>query len=188
MSSTAVGLLAATLLVAAAGPGQAAADPRQARVARGLLPPVVTEKTPPMRIEDRLRHYGIPGVAVAVVDDGRLAWAAGWGVAQVGRAGKPGPDTLFQVGSISKPVAALGALRLVEQKRLALDADLGPLVKGWTLPAGAQDAARPVTLRGLLSHSAGLSVGGFPGFAPGEPLPSLVQVLDGLPPAVTPPA
>jgi CubicO group peptidase (beta-lactamase class C family) len=181
-----------TLAACAAGlmcawPAVAAPDARQALAARSLLPPTVTESTKPMRIEDRLRHYRVPGVAVAVVDDGRLAWAAGWGVAQSGRPGRPGADTLFQVGSISKAVAALGALKLVEAGSLPLEADIAPRLRGWTLPAGAQTAERPVTLAGLLSHSAGLSVGGFPGFAVGQPVASLPQVLDGVAPAVTPP-
>ncbi len=174
----------ATTVAPAAGP---APDPRIAAVERGLLPPVVTEATVPMTLADRMRHHGVPGVSVAVVDGGRLVWARAWGVAQQGQPVALTPATLMQAASISKPLAAFGALKLVDQGRLSLDADISPQLRRWKLPPGAQTPGHPVTLRGLLGHTAGLTVHGFPGYEPGKPLPTLMQVLDGQPPAHTEP-
>lgn len=162
-------------------------DPRIAAVERGLLPGVVTELTPPMSLAERMRMYGVPGVSVAVVDGGRLAWAHAWGVAEAGQRVPLTPRTLMQAASISKPLAAFGALKLVDQGRLPLDADIAPLLRRWRLPPGAQTPERPVTVRGLLGHTAGLTVHGFPGYPPGQPLPTLAQVLDGIAPANTEP-
>jgi CubicO group peptidase (beta-lactamase class C family) len=177
-------LAGAALLVATVGTqARPAADPRIAAVERGLLPAVVTEATVPMTLADRMRHHGVPGVSVAVVDGGRLVWAQAWGLAQAGQAQTLSTTTLMQAGSISKPLAAFGALKLVQQGRLALDADIAPQLRRWQLPPGAQTAEKPVTVRGLLGHTAGLSVHGFAGYVPGQPLPTLAQVLDGVAPA-----
>lgn len=175
---------AVLLLVAGTAPAQPR-DPRIPQVEQGLLPPVLTERTRPMALADRMRHYGVPGLSVAVVDRGRLAWAAAWGEAERGQAVPMTTRTLLQAASISKPVAALGAFKLAGQGRLDLDRDVNAQLAAWRLPAPADPAQTgvPVTPRMLLSHTGGLTVHGFRGYIPGEPLPSLVQVLDGAPPA-----
>jgi len=94
-------------------------------------------------------------------------------------------STLFQAGSVSKSVAALGALRLVEHNRLSLDADVNTKLQTWKVPENEFTKEKKVTLRGILSHSAGLTVHGFPGYAVGKPVPTLVQVLNGEAPANT---
>ncbi len=183
MKRPSAGVLAAGFVFAVqAG---AAPDPRIAQVESALWPAVVTEATRPWTMAERMQHHGVPGVSIAVVEGGRLVWAHAWGRAQQGQPVPLTPDTLMQAGSVSKAVAAIGALKLAEQGRLDLDADVSTLLKGWTLPPGAQTAERPVTARGLLGHTAGLTVHGFPGQVPGDPLPTLVQVLDGQPPART---
>lgn len=129
---------------------------------------------------DRLH---VPGVSIAVLRGGTIAWSKGYGVTRAGGAPVT-PDTLFQAGSISKPVTALAALRLVQQQRLTLDGNVNEQLKGWKVPTppGAQ-----VTLRELLSHTAGTTVHGFPGYAAGQAVPSVHAVLAGLPPANTKP-
>jgi len=117
----------------------------------------------------------VPAASVAVAADGQEVIAA-WGART---------STLFQAASISKPVAALVALRLVADGRLDLDADVNGFLTSWQLPGGAGD--EPVTLRHLLCHGGGLTVPGFPGYRQDEPLPSLTEMLDGLPPSNTPP-
>ena len=92
--------------------------------------------------------------------------------------------TLFQAASISKPVAALMALRLAAQDRLSLDADVNEYLRSWQLPNGA--GRPPVTIRHLLCHGGALTVSGFPGYPQGTPLPTLTEILDGLPPSNTP--
>ncbi len=95
-------------------------------------------------------------------------------------------ETLFQAGSISKPLAAMAALRLVQQGRLSLDADVNQTLISWKVPQSTSAAGKPVTLRELLTHTAGTTVHGFPGYANGEAVPTLVQVLNGEKPANTP--
>lgn len=136
---------------------------------------------------------GVPGIGVAVIDNGRIVWARGYGVVEVGGAPVTS-DTLFQCASISKPVAAVMALRLVEAGALDLDGDVNERLTSWRIPAnpywGDQGRAewRPrITLRQLISHAAGLTVHGFPGYPVDAPRPTLPQILDGEPPANTPP-
>jgi CubicO group peptidase (beta-lactamase class C family) len=131
------------------------------------------------------RH--VPGLSLAIIQDGRIVDARAYGVTEPGGSVPVTTATLFQAGSISKSVSALGALRLVEQGKLSLDADVNTALTTWKVPANAFTAARPVTLRGLLSHTAGLTVHGFPGYAVDVPVPTLVQVLNGTPPTNTAP-
>lgn len=172
------------LLCTAPSAAQAQTDASEApvrQVENGLLPSVITPRTVPMKLGQRMRQLQVPGLSVAVVDHGQLVWAHAWGVARPGRAMTT--DTLMQAASISKPVSAVAALQAVEQGRLSLDADLNASLRTWQVPPGAQTVDKPVTLRRLLSHSAGFTVSGFEGYAVGAPLPTLPQMLDGLPPA-----
>jgi CubicO group peptidase (beta-lactamase class C family) len=122
---------------------------------------------------------------VAVIDDGQLAWARGYGVRDADSGGQVGADTLFQAASISKPTSALGVLRLVERGQLELDRDINEYLTTWRVPA--RDGWQPrLTLRQLLSHTAGLTVHGFPGYRHDAPLPTLPQILDGQLPANSP--
>lgn len=130
-------------------------------------------------VPEALRRHSAPGAAVAVMRDGRMAWARGYGVADAERRTPVTASTRFQVASVSKPVAAMGALRLVEERRLALDRPLTV----WRFPSSDHDP-RGVTLRRLLSHTAGVSVAGYPGTAPGRPLPTTAASLAGEAPGV----
>ncbi|MGA7156344.1 MAG: serine hydrolase [Acidobacteriaceae bacterium] len=156
-------------------------------VEAGLLPPVVVkgDAHAAQTLQERMAALHVPGVSVAVIHHGQIEWAEGFGVMKVG-----GPavtaDTLFQAGSISKPVAALAALKLVEEGKLSLDADVNTELKSWKLPYGPEAKGKVVTLRELLTHTGGTTVHGFPGYAAGEPVPTLVQVLNGEKPANTP--
>jgi CubicO group peptidase (beta-lactamase class C family) len=136
-------------------------------------------------LADRMAELKVPGISVAVFDHGHVVWAKGYGVATAGGATVM-PDTLFQAASMSKALAATAALRLVEQGRLDLDQDVNARLKGWKVPPSPYTAASKVTLRRLLSHTAGLTVSGFPGYAAGAPRPTLVQILNGTPPSNTP--
>ncbi len=118
-----------------------------------------------------------------MIDGFDLAWARGYGAPEAGSAEPVTADTLFQAASISKPVAAVGALALVQEGRLSLDADVNGALRSWQVPQNELTSGAPVTLRGLLTHGAGLTVRGFPGYAAGEAVPTLLQVLDGSGPA-----
>src|ERR1700744_2735479 len=140
---------------------------------------------PRVSLADRMYELHVPGVSVAFIHDGKIAWARGFGVTRIGGA-RVTPDTLFQAGSISKPVTAMAVLHLVQSGQLDLDANVNQYLKTWKLPENSFTAQKPVTLRELLSHTAGVTVHGFPGYASGGQTPTLVQFLDGEPPANTP--
>jgi CubicO group peptidase (beta-lactamase class C family) len=150
-------------------------------------PVVVKDQPAPCEtLEGVMRAYHVPGVSVAVIDHGAIQWAKGFGVAKVGGAAV-NAQTLFQAGSISKPVASMGALHLVQQGKLSLDANVNDTLQSWKVPASPLAPGAIVTLRELLRHTSGLGVHGFPGYAAGAPVPTLVQVLNGEKPANTAP-
>lgn len=137
-------------------------------------------------LAERMRAMRVPAVSVAFIEDGRVKWARAYGETVAGSGRKVTPQTRFQAGSLSKAVAAAGALRLVDRGRLALDEDVNLRLRVWRVPTSAEWPG-PVTLRRLLSHTAGLTLAGYPGYRAGQPLPTLVQSLRGLPPAATAP-
>jgi CubicO group peptidase (beta-lactamase class C family) len=144
---------------------------------------------PPLELtlKEFMQKYNIPGLSVAVIDNYKIAWAKGFGVTVPGGSEPVIPTTLFQAGSISKPVAATGALWLVERGKLTLDEDVNNKLKSWKVPENEFTRTEKVTLRRLMSHTAGLTVHGFPGYAAGELAPTLVQILNGEKPANTAP-
>lgn len=140
-----------------------------------------------MNIQERMAHHRVPGVSIARIQQGGVHWSKSYGQVRAGAQTPVTPHTLFQAASVSKPVAALGALALVEAGLLDLDRDVNQMLKSWQVPANAFTASEKVTLRRLLSHSAGLTVHGFPGYAEGDAIPAVHQVLRGEAPANTPP-
>ena len=162
---------------------------RISRIENGLLPAVVITGQPPkpMTISERMAHYKVPGVSVAFFDHGQIIWSRAYGFADVASKKPVTPDTLFQAASISKPTTALAALRLVQDGKLNLDEDVNLKLRTWKVPENEFTLKEKVTIRRILSHSAGLTVHGFPGYASGDPLPTLVQILNGGKPANTAP-
>jgi CubicO group peptidase (beta-lactamase class C family) len=151
-----------------------------------ILPAVFTKGEPPAttKLADRMAALNVPGVSIAVVHDGKIEWARGFGVTRVGGPGVT-PDTLFQAASISKPVTAMAVLRLAESGKLDLDADVNQYLKSWKVPENTFTQKTKVTLRELLTHTAGITVHGFPGYASDSARPTVVQVLNGEKPANT---
>ena len=157
-------------------------------VEKGLRGPVAIKGQPAATwtIAERLKFYHVPGVSIAMIDGGKVVWARGFGVTEEG--GKPvTPRTLFQAASISKHVAAMVALHLVDERKLSLDEDVNVKLRSWKVPENEFTKTEKVTLRRLLNHSAGMTVHGFPGYEAGSRVPTLVEVLDGKRPANTPP-
>ena len=116
-------------------------------------------------IEEQMKRRGIPGLSLAIIQDGKIVKAKGYGFADRDKKTPVTASTLFQAGSISKSVAALGALHLVEEGKLSLDEDVNHRLKTWKVPENSFTREKKVTLRRLLSHTAGLTVHGFPGYA-----------------------
>jgi len=158
-------------------------------VENGLLPAVVIKGAPakPMTISERMALHKVAGVSVAFFDHGQIVWTRTYGYADVAGKTPVTPETLFQAASISKPVAALAALRLVQEGKLSLDEDVNLKLKTWRVPENAFTQTEKVTVRRILSHSAGLTVHGFPGYAAGDAIPTVVQILNGEKPANTEP-
>jgi len=132
-------------------------------------------------VADLLAQHKVPGVSLAIIDRGELVAAYGYGLARKGVAVTP--ETRFQAASISKSINALGVMRLVQDGKVALDTPVNQYLKSWKLPDNDFTRQRAVTVRMLLSHTGGISVSGFNGYVRGAPLPSLLQILDGEPPA-----
>jgi CubicO group peptidase (beta-lactamase class C family) len=129
-------------------------------------------------VDDLLEYHGAAGLSAAVILNGEIAWARGWGVTDSSAPSPITPETILQCGSISKPVAALGALQMVDEGLLDLDTDINEMLRSWKVPS--LNGWQPfITVRSLLTHTAGLTVWGFPGYEPGSKIPTLVEVLNG---------
>jgi CubicO group peptidase (beta-lactamase class C family) len=142
--------------------------------------------TAPQTLTARMAEFKVPAVSIAFIEDGKVKWTRTYGVAEAGGTRAVTPETMFQAASMSKALAAAAALRLVEQGRLDLDEDINKKITAWKVPESPFTAEKKVTLRALLSHTAGLTVSGFPGYVAGKPVPATVQILNGEPPANTP--
>ncbi|MEM9378902.1 MAG: serine hydrolase domain-containing protein, partial [Planctomycetota bacterium] len=153
---------------------------RIARIEAAIVPSFVIEGEPPREatLEQRMRALGVPGLSVAVIQGGEIAWTKAWGFADEERGRKATPRTRFQAASISKPLAAMAALRMVDEGDLWLDEDVNEALTGWQVPEHGFDAS-PVTLRQLLNHTSGLNVGPVGGYDVGEELPTVARMLDG---------
>lgn len=140
-----------------------------------------------LSLQKLMELYKIPGFSIAVIDNYRVVWAKAYGVTDAGSNAPVTTKTLFQAGSISKPVAATGALWLVEKGKLSLDEDVNQRLKTWKVPENEFTKTEKVTLRRLMSHTGGLTIHGFPGYDVDAPLPTLVQIFNGEKPANTDP-
>ncbi len=165
--------------------GQSPVASRIQRVEQGLLSSVLIKGNPGWTIQERMKHYKIPGASIAIINDFKVEWARSYGVKDLETSEPVTTETLFQAGSISKPVAAMVALKKVEQGKIALDENINNKLTSWKLPDNDFTARKKVTLANLLSHTGGLTVHGFPGYAVGKKIPTLPEVLDGTQPANT---
>ena len=138
------------------------------------------------RLSDRMDHYHVKGLSIAVIKDYKVIWAKGYGWADVDEKKHVTTETLFEPGSISKSLNAVGILKLVQDHKLDLYTDINTYLTSWKFPYDAVSNGKVITIAQLLSHSAGLTVHGFPGYDLTDKIPTVPQVLDGVPPANTP--
>src|SRR5438309_5800162 len=103
-------------------------------------------------IATRMRKRHITGLSVAIIENGRIIKEKGFGFTDKSGKTPVTPATRFQAGSISKSVAAFGTLRLVQEGRLSLDADVNTQLRTWKVPENEFTQDKNVTLRGILSH------------------------------------
>jgi CubicO group peptidase (beta-lactamase class C family) len=141
----------------------------------------------PASIAEQMRLYEVPALSIAIINDSKIEWAAAYGLADVESGRSATSSSLFQAASISKPISVTAALQIVQEKKLSLDEDVNLKLRSWKVPSNDFMATKPVTLRGIITHSAGLTVTGFPGYRAGTSIPSLVQILNGEKPANTVP-
>ena len=133
-----------------------------------------------LTIQELMERFNVPGVSVAVIHDFQIHWAKGYGIADVESGAPVDTETLFQAASISKPVAAMGVLKAVQDGLFTLDDDINDILTSWQLDGGEFTEDQPVTPRTLTSHTSGLGDGfGFPGYDPSDEIPTVVQILDG---------
>lgn len=147
-----------------------------------LSPALTGSATKPATIVERMRARTVAGLSVAVIRGGRLAWARGYGLRDTATCAPVTPETAFIAGSISKSFTATLAMREVERGRLSLDGDINASLRRWQLPPDARYPGQ-VTLRQLLSHTAGVSMPSSIGYPPGTPLPDIIATLDATAPA-----
>jgi len=152
-------------------------------VLRAFSPEYYKTQTPSC-LQDRMAFYKVPGVTMAVIDGGRLAWSKGYGLLEVGSNRAVTPESVFEAASATKMLTTVITLRLVERGALDLDRDVNAYLKSWKVPASPLTAAQPVTLRLLLTHRAGINRPDKGFRFDGDRPPTLQQVLAGAPPAL----
>ncbi|WP_396268874.1 serine hydrolase [Ideonella sp.] len=158
---------------------------QQIQRVEAALPAVSKEgRTLELSLAGWMKALRVPGLSIAVIEDYRIVWAKGYGVMAADAGDAPVTTaTLFQAGSVSKPIAALAVLREVESERFDLDADVNSYLRSWKLPDADPSSKGKVTLRDLLGHTAGITPGGFAGYSRDASLPTMQQILEGVPPA-----
>lgn len=174
---TVLSLLAIGLQAPAPAQTPSAAD-RIAAI-EGAQPSATTELGT-LTIDELMKRFNVPGVSIAVIHNFEIHWAKGYGVADVETGAPVNTETMFQAASISKPVAAMGVLRAVQDGLFGLDDDINTILTSWKLDGEGLTKDRPVTPRMLTSHTSGLGDGfGFPGYDPAVARPTVVQILGG---------
>jgi CubicO group peptidase (beta-lactamase class C family) len=136
-------------------------------------------------LPERMKYYHANGVSIAVIKDYKIDWVRGYGWADSAAQRPVTPATLFQAASISKSLNAVGVLKLVQEGKLGLYSDINRYLKSWKFPYDSLSDGKEITIAHLLSHTAGLTVHGFPGYEKGSALPTIVQILNGEKPANT---
>ena len=138
-------------------------------------------------IHDRMKELNVNGLSIAVISGYKIDWVKSYGYADTTFSQRVTDSTLFQVASIGKTVNAMAQLQLAENGYTELDSDINNYLSSWKFPYDSASKGKIISLRNILSHTAGLSVHGFDGYKKGISLPSLIQILDGQPPSNSPP-
>ena len=138
-------------------------------------------------LQERMKRYHIRGLSIAVVHNHTIEWARGYGAMDTTTQQPVTIQTLFQAGSISKSLNSVGVLKLVQDKKVDLYMDINQYLQSWKFPYDSLSKGKKITIANLLSHTAGLTIHGFPGYERSDTIPSVIQVLNGKRPANTEP-
>jgi CubicO group peptidase (beta-lactamase class C family) len=162
---------------------------RMANVENGLIASVVNAGSEPagMSLSDRMQHYQVPGVGIAVINNGRIEWAKGYGVIEAGGTHAITTDTVFQAASVSKPISVTGIMLLAQAGVIDITRNVNDYLTSWHLADNDLTKTNKATVQRLMSHTGGTNVSGFAGYTAGSAIPTLLQVLNGGPPAGTDP-
>jgi len=145
----------------------------------------IVDSTNTYNLQQRMEYFKIRGLSIAVVHNYKIEWARGYGVMDTATQQPVTAQTLFQAGSISKSLNAVGVLKLMQDKKLDLYTDINTYLSSWKFPYDSLSKGKKITIANLLSHTAGLTIHGFPGYKRSDTIPSLPQVLNGKHPANT---
>ncbi len=148
-------------------------------VENNLIPFVPVKGFKGWNIIDRMKYYKVPGVSIAVIKDYKIDWAKGYGLADTSKNIPVTTKTMFSAGSISKFLMAVTALKMVENGQIELEKPVNNYLTSWKITENDFTKKTPITIRMLLSHSAGTSQSSYFGFTPTHPLPSIVEILSG---------
>ncbi|HLO53618.1 MAG TPA: serine hydrolase [Saprospiraceae bacterium] len=148
-------------------------------VENNLIPFVPVKGFEGWNIIDRMKYYKVPGVSIAVIKDFKIDWAKGYGLADTSSNIPVTTETMFSAGSISKFLMAVTALKMIEKGQIELEKPINNYLTSWKIAENDYTRKTPITLRMLLSHSAGTSQSSYFGFTPTQPLPTIVEILSG---------
>jgi CubicO group peptidase (beta-lactamase class C family) len=148
-------------------------------VENSLIPFVPVKGLAGWNITERMKYYNVPGVSIAVIKDYKIDWAKGYGLADTSKNTPVTTETMFSAGSISKFLMAVTALKMVENKQIELEKPINNYLTSWKITENDFTKKTPITLRMLLSHSAGTSQSSYFGFTPTQPVPTIVEILSG---------
>jgi len=180
-------LMLVLVCVAMAGCVDGTAEPPEiALIENGLQPQTLIVGEPDYALKERMALHGVPGVSVALIEDAAVSWVKHYGVASVDDPRPVDAETIFNVGSVSKAVAAVTVLSLAQDGLVDLDAPVNDQLTSWRIPDNEFTRQAAVTPLRLMNHSGGV-VFSPPRTYAAEDLPTLMQILDGLPPATTAP-
>ncbi len=162
---------------------------RIAAVERSLIAAVVNTGSEPvgMSISDRMQHFQVPGVSIAVINNGKIEWAKGYGATEADGTQEITTDTVFQAASVSKPVSVTGIMLLAQAGIIDITRNVNDYLTSWYLADNDLTKTNKATVQRLMSHTGGTNLSGFAGYAVGSAIPTLLQVLNGAPPADTEP-
>jgi CubicO group peptidase (beta-lactamase class C family) len=147
---------------------------------------IILNNEKPRTIEEQMKLYNVKGMSIAVIQNHQIVWAKAYGWADEAEKRPMTTETLFEPGSISKSLNAVGILKLAQEQKIDLNTDINQYLKSWKFPYDSLSKGKKITLAEILSHNAGLTVHGFPGHNRNSDIPTVIQVLDGKSPAVTP--
>jgi CubicO group peptidase (beta-lactamase class C family) len=141
-------------------------------------------KAKKVTLSERMKHYNVPGVSIALINDYSIEWTKGYGLLRAGGSIAVTPETCFEAASTTKLLTASIALYYLEKGMLDLEEDINQKLRSWSVPENEFTQDEKVSLFRLLTHQSGLTRpdGGFD--EDEGSIPTILQVLKGEAPAI----